>query len=240
MGIIRYFFLAIAVILLGALGGIAGERVIFPKLASMPQFSFLGQFTEEGTTIINQTEQVIIDRSDALPRALEKITPTVVRITRDGEETSGLILTQDGIVAVDAAFATRPGEIIVERGGERLSAKLLKVESESGAALLRVSVRNLPVSDFDEDVSLAESLVGVLVRKGSDSAVSQEVFLAYVQRKEDDSFVPSLELLPEHRGMTFATFEGKAAGLVVGPLRAGGPMRVVSAKTLRELLSQLP
>ena len=107
----------------------------------------------------------------------------------------------------------------------------MRIDSASNVALIRISARNLPFPDFENSVSLGETLAAI--RMGQDG--SPEVFHAYVHRVNEDGFTLPFVLDNTHRGMAVVTLEGKLAGLVVSSAKAGD-FEVVTPHILRALL----
>ncbi len=108
------FFLLCAgvmIIILGGFGGIVFDRYAVPSLASVPalaNFSIFKKLTER-VTVINKTEQVIIREDDSVEKIVSQSATAVVNIvalaqegtavTKEGVTTTGVLLTNDGLVA---------------------------------------------------------------------------------------------------------------------------------------------
>src|SRR3989338_7545447 len=96
----RFLFKLIFILIIGALGCILGTRLLLPYLASKPYFERFELIRQSagGTTIINKQEQVVIRENKAYKKAVNKVTPLVVRIrSQKGGKTvfegSGIAIT---------------------------------------------------------------------------------------------------------------------------------------------------
>ncbi len=108
------FFLlctGVVIIIFGGFGGIVFDRYAVPKLASVPalaNFSIFKKLTER-VTVINKTEQVIIREDDSVEKIVSQSATAVVNIValakegaavkNEGATTTGVLLTNDGLVA---------------------------------------------------------------------------------------------------------------------------------------------
>ncbi|OHA48054.1 MAG: hypothetical protein A2806_03785 [Candidatus Terrybacteria bacterium RIFCSPHIGHO2_01_FULL_48_17] len=237
MRFFRKFLFVVFIIFLSALGGILGNRILFPWLASFEQLSILQQFARNnGTTIINPTEQIIVNESEGFERAVALALPYLVLVEREGSKTavSGVAVTEDGLVATDAQIAVGRGQLFVVRHNERFAATLVRVDASSNTALVKIDSHNLSFPDFDDSVNLGQALVAVRMVNEEQMAVP-EVIQTYANRIGENSFSLPFALDSAHRGMILITSEGKLAGMVVSGAKAGDYM-VVLPKVLTNLL----
>src|SRR3990167_8123037 len=96
----RFLFKLIFILIIGALGGILGTRLLLPYLASKPYFERFELIRQSagGTTIINKQEQVVI-----MKNGVNKVSRIVVgnRSKKGGKtvfEGSGTAITPDGLI----------------------------------------------------------------------------------------------------------------------------------------------
>lgn len=111
----KSFFLLCAgvmIIILAGVGGIFFDRYVVSKLASVPALANFGIFKKmtERVTVINKTEQVIIREDDSVEKIVSQsatavvsiVTPadqSTVALKKEGMVTTGVLLTNDGLVA---------------------------------------------------------------------------------------------------------------------------------------------
>ena len=112
----KVFFFIFALAFFSLLIGVVGDQWLFPWLTSFPalnRFQFF-QKSNEKTTIINKTEQVIVREDNSLAKAAEKVSPSLVEVVAfletDGAKTlqinqdrrmkarEGLTVTSDGLI----------------------------------------------------------------------------------------------------------------------------------------------
>ncbi|MBI2582978.1 hypothetical protein HYV98_01850, partial [Candidatus Azambacteria bacterium] len=82
----------LGVLLLGGVGGVVLSEIVLPALAGLPQFQGVPFFEriKGGTTVITRREEVLIEESEAIEKAVEK--------ARGFFTPDGLALTTDGVV----------------------------------------------------------------------------------------------------------------------------------------------
>ena len=111
---LKYGLIAIAVFVLGGIGGVTFERYAVPRLAGIPELSQTRFFKKatENVTIINKTEQVVIREDDSVERIVSQPATAVVNIVteksvtpaastavrQEGNTETGVLLTNDGLI----------------------------------------------------------------------------------------------------------------------------------------------
>lgn len=118
------FCVTVLIVILGGFGGVVFDRYVVSRLASLPalaNFSFFKKLTER-VTIINKTEQVIIREDDSVEKIVSQSATAVVSIvaladprTSNAEKetatTTGVLLTNDGLVATYSEKPVSNGDI---------------------------------------------------------------------------------------------------------------------------------
>lgn len=117
---IKFLAIALLILVLGGIGGVATERYVFPKLSSydfFSKFDFIKK-TNENVTVINKTEKVMVQEEDSINKIASQAETTVVNIISVPDNTSsiesasqngtGVIVTGDGYVVTyrDAILET--------------------------------------------------------------------------------------------------------------------------------------
>ena len=226
---------------LGALGGIAGERILFPYLAGKPLFSNIRfiQDAGRGTTIINRKEEVVVRENERLSEVAVKTIPLVVGVRSSGGEAVyqgvGFVLTNDGLIATSNDLLPSSARVEVVRNDIQFDAVVKKRDSASGIAILKIDASNLPVVTFREnEIKLGEMvfLVGAELKKNEFVPYLKP---AFVSKKAGDIFETTIDGLAfGASGSPLFDLDGNVTGLI---LVRKGEVTVVSIKNVRELLT---
>ena len=205
----KNIFKALGFILIGAIGGILGSSVLFPWLAGTSlfgHFSWLKRF-KDGTTIVNQSRQIIITENQALEEAAANQSNVVVGIIARATEKvvnkkkiiltkpetvgqgSGFILTSDGLVVTTEWVAPEAAQqFLVIMADRQISAAVQKRDKDSGLVLLKINQTNLPVVTFaDNQLKLGEEvfLIAADIKMDQDGKAQVNKFI-------DKSFVKQI------------------------------------------------
>ncbi len=166
------------ILVIGGLGGLLADNLLLPYLATVPPFSKIEFFRHagNGTTIINPTEKIIITENTALEEAIDKINPCLVTVQSYQNKIlinqgTGFIITSDGLIITAAdLISSRTDNYWIIKGGDYLSAQMIKRDLENNLALLRIEQDNLPVVSLvePEDLRLGQRVVLAGVKLGKD------------------------------------------------------------------------
>lgn len=166
----------IAILVIGAVGGIFSTQILWPYFVERPFFEKY-KLKEVPTQVI-QKEEIIVQENTALTQAIEKIEKSVVGIglITDGQKFlkgSGLILTNDGLVLTLASLASP--EVVIFFDGETIPAKIIKKDFQNNLALLKIEKGNLSACRFAnlEKIKIGERvfLVGEKYNVNTDAFV---------------------------------------------------------------------
>lgn len=159
---IKFLAIALLILVLGGIGGVATERYVFPKLSSydfFSKFDFIKK-TNENVTVINKTEKVMVQEEDSINKIASQAETTVVNIISVPDNTSsiesasqngtGVIVTGDGYVVTyrDAILETDASYKILTFDGVVHDAQLVGVDNYSNLAFLKMDGSNFPVIAF--------------------------------------------------------------------------------------------
>ncbi len=181
----------IAILMLGAIGGLLFQVFVLPYLIAHPyfeRFQFVKNFKER-EIIINPIEEIIIRENIALEQAIETVEKTVVGIqtkTKSGKilEGSGLVVTSDGLVVTFADLVPAGSDISFFVEGEEIQSQILKRDSNENLALVKLEKLNLTTCSFAdlEKIKLGEIvfLIGVIFEKtGSSNIVNAGIIKSF-------------------------------------------------------------
>ncbi len=248
-----WFF--ILVILAGAAAGILSSGFLMPYLSHTSLFEDIGWLKEAnngGTTIINKTEQVIIEEGRALENAIDKINPSVVGIVSQSKllpaktkKTSqaiygtGFIATSDGLILTANSAAPEGNyDYYVSKDNQSVLAQVVKRDASQGLVLLKINETNLPVVSFGEINELRLGQRIVLVGADASANPAQKI-VNFGIIKSIAAGIFSFSLEKESQNLTGAPLID-VAGDVIGAAQidSSGKIKVVSSEIIKKFLGQ--
>lgn len=246
MRLVRFAGKLLFIFIVGGIGGGVATYAVVPRLAGYPLFEkVLGPGARQGVTVINPKEEIIIDKADAVRISVARAKPTVVLVERLGKtgeleaSATGVILAQDGFVATDPTVVVSPGSLFVVREGERIAAKLSRIDSENGVALVKVEARGLPVPNFGSADALqaGDTAFGIRAFRDEEKTFIAEVRVGNVAYTRGNAAFFSFAPGRPTRGMPVFNTKGELIGIAHSGAQAGGEDRVASAAVIKELLT---
>lgn len=197
---------------------------------------------QPATAVVTQTKTVVVNQSDLVSQAVQKIAPSVVRIyTSDSVDPQflglGLVLDPKGIVATDnTALADQSDAIVVLPDGTKVRAFATSRDKDSGIALLTATgtpstVVWKPIVIATDHPVLGESIIAIAGRAsqrmaaGYITALMQETAAPLVL----DTDIASGSILP---GSAIVNTDGSVVGVSTGAARTSSPTGFISAASL--------
>ena len=180
-----------SVFLGGLVSGLIFQIFVFPYLLVNPylaDFQFVKNF-KEGKIVINTKEEIIVQESVVLEKAISKIEKVVVGIqTKTSEKTisgSGLIVTSDGLIVTLSELAPVGGSISVFIDGEKIKPQIVKRDSANNLILLQIDKSNLKTCGFSnpEDVKLGERVFLLGINLSTLKPIVNEGIIKYFDEK---------------------------------------------------------
>lgn len=151
-------------IIFGGLSGIILDRLLLPYLANfdaLKKYEFLKR-TVENTTVINNTEKVVVRDEENIFEILNKINPAVVTIVNTQGVTlgSGVILTSDGVILTHSSTVEgfAPQDFLVSFS-DASQATPVKVKQANQFTLIKVEKNNLSVVNAVNTMRSGEKIV---------------------------------------------------------------------------------
>ncbi len=242
----------LVIVLVGGLSGILASQFLVPYLAHtspFDQISWLKQI-KDGTTIINKTEQVVIEESTAVEDAINKISPSIVGIiakSKAGTQKTpaissygtGFIVTSDGMVIADTEqTAEKNYDYSVFKDGQIMPATVVRKDAATGLVLLKIDQTNLPVVSFADFDSLRLGQKAILV--GIDSSVNpitKFVDAGLIKTLSDKDF--SLSMAQESAkasGAPLINIKGEVSAMA--EVGSDGIIKVVTADVIESFLAK--
>lgn len=141
----------IGIFLLGALGGIFADQILWPYLIASPFFRQYG--LRERPIYLTEQKEIFIQENTALTQAVEKVEKVVVGIRTQKSsgiilEGSGLIVSSDGLLVTLADLVPPGAKTTLFWEGEKPSFQVLKRDLKENLALLKMEKTNLPTTGF--------------------------------------------------------------------------------------------
>ncbi|HLB51100.1 MAG TPA: trypsin-like peptidase domain-containing protein [Patescibacteria group bacterium] len=180
----KYLRLAVWIMLIFVIGGIGAvvtERYLFPHLLTSDFFSrykFLRR-AAENVTIVNRTEQVIVQEDTSINKIASQAATTVVHIISIPQKTvgdrvaathpsvsgTGALVTSDGMIVTyrTALVETNARYRVLLFNGQEYDAALLYSDAFTNLAFLRINTSNLPVIAFanSDDARPGKKLIAI-------------------------------------------------------------------------------
>ncbi|MCK4781612.1 trypsin-like peptidase domain-containing protein [Candidatus Parcubacteria bacterium] len=168
----KFVFKIIAVFIIGTIGGIFADQILWPYFIERPLF--YEYRLDQSPIYINETKEITIQENTALKKAVEKVEKSVIGVktqTKTGKflEGSGVIISSDGLMVTLAELVPYGSTFNFYIDGKQVVCKILKRDLEQNLALIKIEQENLPTVKFAdlEKLKLGERvfLVGVIFRK---------------------------------------------------------------------------
>ncbi len=224
---------------LGAWIYVAALPVAVEKLPFISRIGFV-PYTLNGTTVVRETKEFIIDKAEAFPRATERAASYVVSVERvtkgvSQASSSGIVVTSDGWVVAPASIVVSKGEYRVVRRGELIPAALVRTDKKLNIALFSIDMRNLPVPEFanSDSYALGSSVIALGARTAETFENVLEVsYIAHLTASSigfPEGFMSSLP-----SGSSVFTIGGGFIGMGV---QASGVWSLVRSDDIRAFMS---
>jgi hypothetical protein len=238
------------VIIIGGVAGILASVFLVPYLAHTPPFdkiSWMKDGGNGGTTIINKTEEKIINQDTAMIDSINQVFNSVVGISakaavKKGAPESifygtGIIATGDGLIAA-AGVPAKASEVSVFFNGQVFPAEISKSDADSGLTLLKINQTNLPVANFADfaGLNLGEQ-VDLLAIDSSGKELEKLVDWGIIKNASSQSFSISLDKEDEvFSGAPIITADREAAGLCL--VGKDGSIKTITADQVKQFINQ--
>jgi len=174
-------FKIIAVFIIGTVGGIFADQILWPYFIERPLF--FQYRLEQAPVYLTKTEQVVIEENTVLQDAVDKVQQTVIGIrsrTATGKivEGSGLIVSADGLVVTFSDLVPQGAATFIFLDDRSPSFQVLKRDQKANLVLLKLEESNLTTSGFAgmDKLRLGERvfLVGAVLQKDAKGKITLE------------------------------------------------------------------
>jgi S1-C subfamily serine protease len=239
--VIKEIFKIIAILILGAIGGLLFQVVVLPYLFTNPyfeRFQFI-KILKEREVVVNPKEEITITENIALEEAIEKVKDSIVLVrskSKTGKilEGSGLILTSDGLILTLSDLVPQNYEIKVFLEGKEFTPKVLQRKND--LALLKIEEKNLKTISFAdfEKINLGERvfLLGLIFENNLEKMVVNEGIIKSFDENLIQTNIPEAKDL---QGSPLFNIEGQLVGL--NTVDKEGKILALSIKEIRQFIS---
>ena len=168
------------VMLLGGLGSVLLNRIVFPYLSAISIFRSIPFFEPQAPIVITRREEIRINEginnTDVVNQTKGSLASVFIHQGEFGttrfslsQVATGIVAASDGLIIVPAS-GVRSGFLVtvVLSDGKPYRAAVLGIDEFTGLAFIQVEARNLPVMKpgFSRDVNVGEKLLAVWTNEG--------------------------------------------------------------------------
>jgi len=141
----------IALFIVGVIGGIFADQILWPYFIERPLFY---QYSlEQNPVYLTEVKEITVLENTAITETVEKVEKSVVGVkteTAAGKilEGSGLIVTSDGLMVTLAELVPQGSDFEFLIENKKLSFQILKRDSKTNLALIKLADDNLSTVSF--------------------------------------------------------------------------------------------
>lgn len=214
---LRVTLKVLAIFLLGTMGGIFADQILWPYIIERPLF--YEYRLEQSPIYVTERREVTIEENVALQNAIEKVEKVVIGVrTKTGTgitlEGSGLIVTSDGLLVTLADLVPRGSSFSFFVDGKAAPFQILKRDLEKNLALIKIEKTNLPTLSFAsfERIKLGERvfLVGILFKENAFQKIVNE---GIIKTFNENSIETTISEEKGAHGSPLFDIEGNVLGL---------------------------
>jgi len=244
----KHLFTLLLIFTIGGVGGIFFDRFAIPELAQTSlgeRFPILRQAASR-TTVVNKTEILQVEESEAIPDLAERVKGTAIPIEFSVKEkgrtknveasrqvSTGLALTNDGYILFNGGGAPIVTSTIRLAEDPEAELDVVVSDTSTGFLLLHAPGRRFSVLPFEEDrLRLGSRLFAISAERVGD-AITPSFQASMLSSLTSDFF--TLSQAPQ-QGAILVNFEGRVVGMAVE--REGMP-ETVSAGDLKQISDML-
>ena len=242
----KNIFKILAVFIIGAVGGIFAEQILWPYFIERPLFYQYG--LEQTPVYLTEKKEITmyVQENLALREAIEKIDKVVVGVkteTLEGEilEGSGLVVTSDGLIITLASLVPFGSKFAFYIDEKWPSYQILKRDLGNNLALIKIEASGLKTCGFAdlEKTRLGERVF--LISMDFDRATTTKSLLLVPQKTVNEGIVslldenliqtnifettnilgsPLFNIEGEAIGLNFVDEEGRVSTIPISKIRA--------------------
>ena len=245
---LRNIFKVIAIFIIGTVGGIFADQILWPYFIERPLF--YEYRLEQSPVYITERKEVTIQENTALEESLEKVKGVVVGIKsekKNGEvlQGSGLIITSDGLLVTLNDLLPIGSDFYFLLEGKWPSWQVLKRDVKNNLALVKVEASGLPTVAFADfnTIKIGERvfLMGVVFEESE--ATSTKTLLSQGLKTVNEGIIKSFNkdflqtnILEEKelKGSPLFDIKGDVVGLSL--IDEMGKVSAISVKKIKDFV----
>jgi len=217
---LRNIFKVLAIFIIGAVGGIFADQILWPYFIERPLFY---QYRlEQSPVYVTERKEITIRENLALKNAIEKVEKVVIGVKSETPkrkilEGSGLIVTSDGLIVTLADLVPRGSTFNFFIDGELVHFQILKRDLKENLALVKIEKSNLPTVSFAdlEKLKLGERvfLVGIIFNKQKITSPGLVVNEGIIKNFDENKIETNIFEKENLAGSPLFNIEGEVLGL---------------------------
>jgi len=184
---LKNIFRIIIIFVIGMVGGIFADQIIWLYLGEDP---FFYEYQQAKVPVsLTEKNEITIQENVALQEAVEKVEKAVVGIkTKDGKTISGsgIAVTSDGLIVTLAKLVPREGDFVFFVDGKTPDWQILKRDVKNNLVLIKVEEKDLATVGFADfnGLKLGERvfLVGVIFPESEPIKIVNEGIVKYLTK----------------------------------------------------------
>ncbi len=231
---LRNIFKILAVFIIGIVGGIFADQILWPYFIERPLFH---QYRlEQSPVYVTERKEITIQENVALKNAIEKVEKAVIGVRTEMKmgkytEGSGLILTSDGLMVTLAELVPQGSNFSFFWEEKLVHFQILT--RKDGLALVKIEEENLPTVSFAnlEKLKLGERvfLVGTIfenenpstiVNEGTVKSFSQDFIKTNIFEKYTAAGSPLFDIEGSVLGINTVDKEGKVIAIPISKIKS--------------------
>jgi S1-C subfamily serine protease len=232
----KKLFNIIAIFVIGIIGGIFSEQILWPYFIEKPLFYEYG--LEKSPVYLTEKKEVTVQENTALTEIVKKVKGSVVGVqTEDSygkiKEGSGFVLSSDGLIITLAELIPLGSDFSFFIGQEEQKYEVKERDIENNLALVKLEKEGLNTVGFGnlKEKELGERIffIGTIFDKGSPLRIVNEGIIKYFK----DGFIHTNIFESEIvSGSPVFDIEGKLLGL--SEIDSQGKLIVIPVSLIRE------
>lgn len=236
--IIRNILKVIIFFVIGMIGGIFADQILWPYFVEKPLFS---QYSlEKAPVSIIEKKETIIQENTALTEAIEKEENKIMAVrsqTASGTvEGSGLIVTSDGLMVTLAELVPQGSVFSFFINGKGVSFQVLKRDLNKNLALIKLGESNLPMVEFADlsALKLGERvfLIGEVINKKETSKLVNEGIIRKFDKSSIETNISEKNIL---KGSSLFNIKGEVLG--INTINSEGMVISIPISIIKEFIS---
>ena len=227
---LKNVFKILAVFIVGIVGGIFADQILWPYFIERPLFS---QYRlSQGPVYVTEKKEITIQENTALTAAIEKVEKVVVGVKTQTGTGSGLIVTSDGLMVTLAELVPPGSDFNFFVDNQKVHFQILKRDLKENLALVRLEKENLATVGFAdlEKLKLGERvfLVGTIfvkekpqeiVNEGIIKSFSQDFIKTNIFEKDILKGSPLFDIEGKVLGLNTIDSEGKVIAIPISKIK---------------------